>query len=216
MHQSNYNHELDSFFENAQNWQAEMEELRLIVLDSGLKEELKWKQPCYTHNDKNICIISEFKDNCVLSFIKGALLKDTDNILEKPGENSRSVRFVRFTDKKKIHELAPVLTAYIYEAIEIEKAGLKIEPPKQENQEIPEELTTRFQEKPALKAAFEALTPGRQRAYLMFFSAAKQSKTKFDRIDKYTSRILKGKGMNDCVCGLSKRMPNCDGSHKYA
>lgn len=212
---SNYNPKLNHYFENAK-WQKELDQLRLIVLESGLKEEFKWKQPCYTLNGKNICIIGEFKNNFVLSFFKGVLLNDSKNILEKPGKNSHQTRLVRFTNADKIQSIAPTLLKYIKEAIEIEKAGLKIEPPKQSNQEVPEELTTRFTEKPSLKTAFEALTPGRQRAYLMFFSAAKQSKTRFDRVDKYTSRILKGKGMNDCICGLSKRMPNCDGSHKFA
>lgn len=208
------NPKVDDFLSNAKKWQAEMEKLRLILLDCQLTEEFKWNSPCYTFKQKNVVIIGEFKDYCVLNFFKGVLLSDTNTILVKPGENSQSARFAKFTNINQIIELETVLKAYIYEAIEVEKAGLKVTFDKNTELEFPEELLTKFSQYLAFKTAFEALTPGRQRAYNMFFSEPKQSATKVSRIEKYTQRILNGKGMNDCVCGLSKRLPNCDGSHK--
>lgn len=205
---------VDDFIANAEKWQKEYKKLRAIVLDCGLTEELKWKQPCYTYKNTNILIISGLKDYCVLSFLKGVLLKDAENILVSPGKNSQSGRLARFTSLYEIEEQEARLKAYIYEAIEVEKAGLKV--PKKDNTqlELVEELLYKMQGDAVFKAAFEGLTPGRQRAYNMFFEQAKQSKTREARIEKFYPRILKAKGMNDCVCGLSKRMPNCDGSHK--
>lgn len=208
------NPKVDDFLSNAQNWQEEMTALRAIVLTCGLTEELKWRQPCYSFNGKNILIISAFKDNCVLSFLKGELLNDTEGILVSPGENSQAVKFTKFTSVKNIIEQEAILKAYIFEAIEVEKAGLKPSSTKSKNLVFPEELIHKMQADQAFKNAFESLTPGRQRGYNMFFTAAKQAKTRQDRIAKYEQRILNGKGINDCVCGLSKRMPNCDGSHK--
>lgn len=208
------NPKVDDFIANAENWQEEIKTLRAIVLDCGLTEELKWKQPCYTYKNTNILIISGFKEYCVLSFIKGVLLKDSENILVSPGENSQSVRFARFTSKKEITEQKAILKAYIYEAIEVENAGLKVPKKDHTELELVDELKHKINTDAKFKVAFEGLTPGRQRAYNMFFEQARQSKTRKARIEKYTPRILKGKGMNDCVCGLSKRMPNCDGSHK--
>ncbi len=205
---------VDQFLDKAKNWREEMEQLRKIVLDCGLIEELKWKQPCYTFQDTNILIISAFKEHCVLSFLKGALLSDTDGILLKPGENSQSVRFASFTSSKEIKKMQATLKAYIYEAIEIERAGLKVDFKESKDLVFPEELQHQFNTNPPFKKAFDSLTPGRQRAYNMFFTAAKQPQTRAARIEKYRQQILNGKGINDCTCGLSKKFPYCDGSHK--
>lgn len=213
------NQKIDLYIENAEKWQVEMEKLRSILLDCLLTEELKWRVPCYTFNDKNIAIIGNFKDYCSISFFKGVLLKDTHKILVSPGENSQSVKLIKFRTLNEIIQLKATIKAYIIEAIEIEKAGLKVDFKKSKDlalcQELIEELITEFNKNKQLKTAFEALTPGRQRAYNLFFSAAKQSETRIKRIDKYKTRILKGFGINDCTCGLTKRKPNCDGSHKY-
>ncbi len=209
------NPKVDEFLSNAKRWRAEMEQLRRILLDCMLTEELKWRQPCYTLKGKNIAIIGGFKDYCVLSFFKGVLLNDTNNILIKQGENSQSFRVIKFTTTQEIIELEPLLKSYIFEAIQVEKAGLKVDFKSNSEIEIIEELEQIFKTNTSLKTAFEALTPGRQRGYTMFFSAAKQSKTRIARIEKYTERILDGKGLNDCTCGFSKKPPQCDGSHKY-
>jgi uncharacterized protein YdeI (YjbR/CyaY-like superfamily) len=206
---------VDEFLSQPENqWSAEMQTLRQIMIACGLTEEWKWRQPCYTWNGANVTILGGYKQFCGLSFFKGVLLKDPHKLLQKPGENSRSAMWIPLTSTKDIIEKADTIKSYVFEAIEVEKAGLKV--PFKDNTplERTEELSTRLEQHPALKKAFEALTPGRQRAYLLFFSAAKQAETRFARIDKYTERILMGKGMNDCICGLSKRMPNCDGSHK--
>ena len=191
------NPKVDAFLRRAKKWQGELKELRSIVLDSQLTEELKWHQPCYTFQKNNVLIISGFKEHCVLSFIKGALLKDAKRILVKPGENTQSARVIRFTNVREIVEMAPILKAYIREAVEVEKAGLKVKFKKITEHTIPEELQNRFDKIPALKTAFRALTPGRQRAYILYFSAAKQSKTRESRIEKCMRRILKGKGLDD-------------------
>lgn len=209
------NSKVDDFLAKAEKWKKELTLLRKILLDCNLVEELKWGNPCYMYGKSNIILIGELKESCVLSFIKGALLSDSENILSKPGENSQSARVIKFTNVKDIKEKEAVLKAYIFEAIEVEKAGLKVDTSASKDITLIEELVSRMKKDKLFKQAFEALTPGRQRAYNMFFAEAKQSATREARIEKYTSRILKGKGMNDCVCGLSKRMPNCDGSHKY-
>jgi uncharacterized protein YdeI (YjbR/CyaY-like superfamily) len=208
------NPNVDLFIQSAEKWQEEMALLRRILLDCSLVEEYKWKQPCYSFQRTNIVIIGPFKDSVVLGFFKGALLSDPENVLVKAGDNSQSTRMFRFTSVKQILELESTIKAYAYEAIELEKAGMKVELKKIEDYTIPEELTAQFGKDPNFKEAFSKLTPGRQRAYLLHFAEAKQSVTRTARIEKYTSRIMKGKGINDCVCGLSKRMPNCDGSHK--
>jgi uncharacterized protein YdeI (YjbR/CyaY-like superfamily) len=205
---------VDEFLAKAEKWQSEMTLLRKIALDCGLTEELKWKQPCYTFNGTNILIISAFKDHCVMSFLKGVLLKDFEQILVSPGANSQSVKFAKFMSAEQITANELQLKAYIFEAIEIEKVGLKIDKTKSTDFELVPELIQKMSEDATFENAFNALTVGRQRAYNMFFSDAKQAETRFARIEKYRDRILKGKGMNDCVCGHSKRMPNCDGSHK--
>jgi uncharacterized protein YdeI (YjbR/CyaY-like superfamily) len=209
------NPNVDFYFEKSQKWQGAIEKLRTIVLGCGLTEELKFGCPCYTFQNGNVVIIHEFKDYCALLFIKGALLNDTEGILIQQTENVQAGRQIRFTDLQQIIELKPTLNAYIFEAIEIEKAGLKVEMKKASEFILSDELQNKLDENEALKTAFEALTPGRQRAYNLYFSEAKQVQTRLSRIDKYTQQILNGKGLNDCTCGLSKKMPQCDGSHKF-
>lgn len=206
--------DVDDYLSRASKWKSEITLLRSILLDCDLSEALKWKTPCYSFKNKNIALIGAFKDYLALSFFKGVLLSDTDQILQSPGENSQSVKLIRFTSEKEISDLAPTIKAYIYEAIEVEKAQLKV-PLKDNTQlELIEELTQTLDKNPELKSAFNNLTPGRQRGYNLYFSSAKQSATRFSRIEKYTPRILSGKGFHDCVCALSKKMPTCDGSHK--
>jgi uncharacterized protein YdeI (YjbR/CyaY-like superfamily) len=209
------NPKVDAYFSKLKQWQEELEQLRSIILDCGLTEELKWGSPCYTYDEKNVVILGGFKNNCVISFLKGVLLSDTDKLLVAPGENSQSARIIRFTNVKEIVKLKKTIKAYIYEAVEVDKVGLKVDMEKSKNFELPNELLSKFKTQPKLKNAFQSLTPGRQRAYVMFFSDSKNSNTREARIEKYTKRILDGKGMNDCVCGLSKKMPGCDGSHKF-
>jgi len=216
MTNSKTNPKVDDFLSKAKKWKEEYEKLRNIVLDCGLTEEFKWMHPCYTLENKNIVLIHGFKEYCALLFHKGALLKDTHGILVQQTENVQAARQIRFANVQEIAEMAPILKAYIQEAIEVEKAGLEVNMKEQKDFTIPEELQTKFEEMPAFQAAFEALTPGRQRAYLFYFSQAKQSKTRVSRIEKYMQKILDGKGLNDCTCGLSKKQPNCDGSHKHA
>ncbi len=178
-------------------WREELTLLRRIMLDCGLTEELKWSQPVYSFEKKNIGLITAFNDNCVISFFKGALLKDENKILEKPGEDSQAVRFVKFTDVKKIIDLELVLKAYLAEAIKIEKSGEKVKLKDISEREIPEELAAKFIENPDLKKAFEALTPGRQRGYYIHFLQPKQTKTRVERIVKCMPKIFVGKGFQD-------------------
>lgn len=207
------NPKLEKYFAEAKQWKAELLLLRKILLKTDLTEEYKWRQPCYTLHGKNIVIIGTFKAYCVLSFFKGALLQDSQSLLHSPGENSQATRQLRFTSIEDIQAAKDSIQAYIAEAIAIEKSGLKVDFKKKATLEYPEELILKFEESPAFKEAFQALSPGRRRGYLLHFSAGKQSKTRNTRIEKYYKRILSGKGINDCVCGLSRRMPNCDGSH---
>ncbi len=206
---------VDAYISQSQSWQPEMTTLRSLLLECGLTEDFKWRVPCYTHNGKNVVLIGKFKEYCTLSFLKGVLIKDTNNILVLPGEHSQSVKMAKFTSIQEIQNITTTLKAYIFEAIEIEKAGLKIPATKSKILDYPDELVAKMEADSNFKTAFEKLTPGRQRGYNMFFTAAKQSKTRITRIEKYEDRILKGFGINDCVCGHSKRMPGCDGSHKY-
>src|ERR1700732_1903318 len=168
----------------------------MIILDCQLTEELRWGKPCYTFQKKNLVLIIGFKEYCALLFCKGALLNDANGILEKPGENTQAARRIPFTNVREIVEMEPILKAYIHEAIEAEKAGLKVNF-KKNPEPIPEELQKKLDEIPALKAAFDALTPGRQRAYILYFSGAKQSKTRESRVEKCMRQILNGKGLND-------------------
>ena len=190
------NPKIDKYVTRIKNWQEETEKLRKIILGCGLTEELKWGKPCYSFQESNIVIIQGFKEYCALLFFKGVLLSDRNGILLKTGENTRVGRQIRFVNVRQIVELEPVLKTYIYEAIEIEKAGLKVKPEKNEVA-IPEEFKSKLQKTPSLKAAFNALTPGRQRAYIYYFSAPKQSKTRESRIEKCMKQILAGKGLND-------------------
>lgn len=171
--------------------------MREIALDCGLEEELKWGVPCYTYQGKNIVLIHYFKDYCAFLLFKGALLKDTEDILIQQTENVQSARQIRFTSSGQINQMASTLKTYIFEAIEVEKAGLKVDFKKSTDYPAPEEFQTQLDQNAALKSAFEALTPGRQRAYLLYFGAAKQAKTREARIEKYLSQILEGKGMDD-------------------
>lgn len=209
------NSKVDTFLNKAKNWQEEMELLRTILLDCGLEEDLKWGKPCYAFQNTNLAIIQPFKEYCALLFFNGALLNDPNNILVKPGENTQAGRQIRFTSLQELKKLKSTLKAYLYESIEVQKAGLKVVLTPSAAYPIPDEFQNKLNAIPALKKAFFALTPGRQRAYLMHFAAAKQSKTREARIESYLQRILSGKGIADCTCGLSKRMPSCDGSHKF-
>ncbi|HXL09238.1 MAG TPA: YdeI/OmpD-associated family protein, partial [Candidatus Bathyarchaeia archaeon] len=185
---------VDGYLRRAKKWQKEMEKLRRISLACGLTEELKWGKPCYTFQKSNIVIIQGFKEFCALLFCKGALLKDHDGILKKFGW--QAARRIPFSNVREILEMEPILRAYICEAIEAEKAGLKVNY-KKKPERIPEELQNKLDESPALKTAFKALTPGRQRGYILYFSGAKQSKTRASRVKKCMPQILKGKGLND-------------------
>ncbi|RAI87985.1 YdeI/OmpD-associated family protein [Algoriphagus yeomjeoni] len=177
-------------------WTEELSLLRKLILDSGLNEEAKWGVPTYTFQKKNVLILAAFKEYCSISFFKGALLSDEHKILVKPGENTQAGRLIKFTDVKKIKELKAVIKAYIFEAIEIEKEGLVVEF-KKNPEPIPEELKTKLENDPVFKSAFEALTPGRQRGYILYFSAPKQSITRESRIEKFAPKILEGIGLND-------------------
>jgi uncharacterized protein YdeI (YjbR/CyaY-like superfamily) len=191
------NPKVDEFIHKAQKWQEEFEKLRTIILDCGLTEELKWGVPCYTFQQSNIVLIHGFKEYCAILFVKGALLQDAHGMLIQQTENVQAGRQVRFTNVREIIELQPILKAYIYEAIEVEKAGLKVELKKNVEYIIPEEFQQKLDAIPALKNAFEALTPGRQRAYLLHFAEPKQSKTRESRVEKWIPQILNGKGLND-------------------
>jgi uncharacterized protein YdeI (YjbR/CyaY-like superfamily) len=194
---SNTNPKVDFYFNKAEKWQEEIKKLRTIMLDCGLTEELKWGVPCYTVERRNIVLIHVFKEYCAILFHKGALLSDPKHILITQTENVQSARQIRFTNTQAIDELEASIKDYIYEAVEVEQAGLKVDFKTNAEFTVPEEFQTKLDENPALKAAFYALTPGRQRGYLLHFAAPKQSKTRVSRIEKYTQHILDGKGLND-------------------
>ncbi|MDQ3109601.1 MAG: DUF1801 domain-containing protein [Bacteroidota bacterium] len=201
------NPKVDFYFSKAKKWQKELEQLRIIVLDCGLNEDLKWGVPCYSFKKSNIVLIHVFKEYCAVLFFKGALLKDAKSVLIQQTKNVQSARQMRFTSVQEIIKSAPTLKAYIREAIKVEKSGLKMEFKKTTEFAVPEEFKNKLDEAPSLKApslkahslkaAFKALTPGRQRGYLLYFSSAKQSKTREARIEKYIKQILKGKGLDD-------------------
>lgn len=178
-------------------WQEELQLLRNILLQTGLKEQVKWGQPCYTLDGHNVIIIHGFKEYCAMLFFKGALLKDSEKLLVQQTENVQSGRQIRFTQARDIIQLAPILKRYVFEAIEVEKAGLKITPRTVSECKVPAELADAFKASQVLKKAFHNLTPGRQRAYLLFFGSAKLSQTRISRIEKNIPRILQGKGLND-------------------
>lgn len=206
--------EVDIYFENLTKWQKELTSLRQIIVDCGLNEEFKWMHPCYTYKSKNIVLIHKFKNYCAILFHKGVLLNDQKNILVQQTENTQSARQIRFTSISEIEQLESVIKEYIYEAVEVEKAGIIVKKKKTSDYDVPDELKRQFIENPDFEKAFKNLTEGRQRGYLLHFSKPKQAKTRIARIKANIDRIFKGRGYNDCVCGLSKRMPNCDGSHK--
>jgi uncharacterized protein YdeI (YjbR/CyaY-like superfamily) len=197
MTKSKTNPKVDAYLSKAKKWQKEIERLRKILLGCGLTEELKWYKPCYTFQASNIVIILPLKEYCALLFCKGALLKDTHGILVKAGENTQAARHIRFTHLREIVERETILKSYIQQAIEAEKAGLEVKYKKISEFKVPEELQKKLDEIPALKAAFKALTPGRQRGYFLYFSAAKQSTTRESRVEKSMPQILQGKGLND-------------------
>jgi uncharacterized protein YdeI (YjbR/CyaY-like superfamily) len=191
------NPKVDFFFNKAKKWQNEFKKLRTIILDCQLTEELKWGVPCYTFQKSNIVLIHGFKEYCAILFVKGALLKDDKGVLIQQTENVQAARQIRFTDVSEIVEMEPILKAYIQEAIQVEIAGLKVNLKKPSEFTMPDELISKLEEVPGLQDAFDALTPGRQRAYILYFSQPKQSKTREARIEKCTPQILKGKGLND-------------------
>lgn len=194
---NNTNPKVDWFFDKDTKWKKEYEKLRMIILDCGLMEELKWGCPCYTHEKTNIVLIHGFKEYCALLFFKGALLNDPSNILIQQTKNVQSARQIRFTNVKEIVKLEKILKTYVYEAIEVERAGLKVKMKKTSDFEVPEEFQKQMDKKPTLKKAFEKLTPGRQRQYIFHFSQPKLSKTREARVEKYMKYILAGKGLND-------------------
>jgi uncharacterized protein YdeI (YjbR/CyaY-like superfamily) len=191
------NPKVDAYIARQKNRQSETEALRAVLLGCGLDEDLKWGKPCYSHADNNVAIIQGFKKYFALLFFKGVLLKDPDHILLKTGENTNVGRQIRFTDAKEITNMKNVLKKYIQQAIEIEKEGLKVEVKKMKELKFPEELQNKFDKNTSFKNAFNALTPGRQRGYVFYFSAPRQSKTRESRIEKCLQQILDGKGLND-------------------
>ena len=197
MNAKNRNPRVDFFFSKAKQWQEEFNQLRKIILDCGLTEELKWGKPCYTFEKRNIVLIHGFKEYCALLFFKGALLKDARGILIQQTENVQAARQLRFTSVREIVAVEPIVKAYVKEAIQVDKAGLKVSLKKTSEFKMPEEFQSKLDKVPALKTAFAALTPGRQRGYLLYFSGAKQSKTRDARIEKSMPQILKGKGLDD-------------------
>ncbi len=197
MKKSKPNPKVDFYFSKAKKWQEQIEHLRMIVLDCGLEEELKWGVPCYRFQESNIVLIHVFKEYCAFLFFKGALLKDAKAILIQQTKNVQAARQIRFTTVTEIVKMRSILKAYIHEAIEVDKSGLKVDLKKTAEFTMPEEFQNKLTEVPALKVAFYALTPGRQRAYLLHFAAPKQSKTRESRVEKCMKQILNGKGLND-------------------
>lgn len=208
------NFKVDEYLNKDNKWKEELEKIRQIVLGCGLIEEFKWGVPCYVFQEKNIILLGKFKDYCSMSFFKGALLKDKKNILSKVGNNTQAVRIIKFTNTQQINEIEMILKDYIYESIEIEKLGLQFNLKKTSEFLFSQELQNKLDNDSLFRNAFEKLTEGRKKGYLLYFSEPKQSKTREERINKYVQRILNGKGLRDCYCNLSKKMPQCDGSHK--
>jgi hypothetical protein len=197
LNHTNMNPKVNFFFNEAKQWKKEFEKLRTIALSTELVEDLKWGCPCYTYEGKNIFLIHGFKEYCALLFFKGALMKDPDHILIQQSKNVQAARQIRFTDVKQINNMEQVLRAYMFEAVEIEESGAKVEMKKTKEFEMAEEFQNKLDENPALLEAFKALTPGRQRAYLLHFSSAKQSKTREARIEKCIPQIMEGIGLKD-------------------
>ena len=208
------NTSVDQFFDTLKSGKESLQLLRKILHETDLVEEFKWKQPCYTFNGKNVIILAALKDHVIISFFKGALLVDKNGLLQKAGEHSQSARIIRFYNLDEVKKWVPQIKKLIKESIKVEDRGKRAEKNESFFIEKPSELVDQFNKDKKFDKAFHQLTPGRQRSYLMFFTAAKQTETRISRIEKYKDRILRGYGFNDCICGLSKRMPNCDGSHK--
>ena len=206
--------EVTAFLKTIKPWRTELNALRKIVRQFGLTEDWKWRQPCYTHEGRNIAILSSLKEYCALGFFNGSLLNNEHGLLVAPGKHSQFTRLLKFTSVKQITSIDAVIRRLIEEAIVIEASGKRVQTKAVSEYEVPDELHQRFQQDPAFQTAFASLTPGRQKGYLLHFSGAKQSKSRTARIEKYAQRILDGKGMRDCVCGHSARFPTCDGSHK--
>ena len=207
---------VDAYIKNLKNWKQEAQLLRDILLTTELVEEFKWSRPCYTYNGKNIVGIVTLKDHCALNIFNGAALTDPNGILIIPGEHTQAGRWMKFDSIATINKQSKIVKLFIKEAINLEQHGIKLIKSQPLKLPLPVELENLFKKDSKLKNAFNALTPGRQRAYLIYFSGTKNSQTIINRIEKYAPKILCGKGFNDCTCGLSKRMPTCDGSHKFA
>ncbi len=205
----------DQYFDNAERWHAELAELRSILLAHGLQETLKWRQPCYMAHGRNVVILGGFKAACRLNFFDGASLDDPGQRLISPGENSRSGRFLAFTSVDQIRAERPAIDALIDAAVALAQQGRPAAPPPAAEPPRPQELLDALAADPQLATAFDALTPGRRRGYLLHFAGAKRSASRTARIERCRDRILAGKGLQDCICGHSKRMPRCDGSHKH-
>lgn len=205
--------QVQDFIEGLGQWREEIRLLRQIMIKSPLIEDYKWMHPCYTFKNKNIVLIQNFKDYCALGFPQGVLLNDPTNSLIQPTENSQTARQMRFRRISEIQKKENIILQLIDEAIDKEKAGVKAQLKGLEDYEVPEELKQFFKENEDYKEAFKALSPGRQKGYLLHFGGAKQSTTRLSRIEKSKARVIKGYGLQDCICGQSKRMPNCDGSH---
>lgn len=210
------NAKVDTYLSSLKNWKQEAQLLREILLTTELVEEFKWSRPCYTYNGKNIVGIATLKEHCALNIFNGASLSDPNGILIIPGEHTQSGRWMKFDTVANINKHTKLIKSFIKEAIELEVNGVKLIKTIPSALPLPVELENIFKKDAKLKKAFNALTPGRQRAYLIYFSGTKNAQTIINRIEKYAPKILCGKGFNDCTCGLSKRMPNCDGSHKFA
>ena len=210
------NERVEAYVRDTALWKRELKGARKILIDCGLTEDFRWRGPCYTHEGKNIVTLGTLKAGCSLGFLKGALLKDPRGVLEKPGANSRIARRIVVTSVSQIRELEPAIRDFVSQAIEAERAGQKVELPEDSELDLPDEVERIFETDPKLRAAFEALTPGRRRGYLLHFRSAIQSATRTARVKNCTTKIMAGKGMHDCVCGRSARMPRCDGSHKDA
>ena len=206
--------EVDAYIQSLTRWKEEITALREIVLSCGLVEEWKWRQPCYSDQGVNLVMLGCYKDGSVISFLKGATLSDPEGILQKPGEHTRMGRVIRFTGISEILKMSGMIKDFVQESIRQGKMDEKMMVEVTPAMEIPKELQSRFDTDPDFQQAFFHLSPGRQRGYLIFFTTSKQTATRAGRIEKYKSRIMSGKGINDCTCGLSKKMPGCDGSHR--
>lgn len=205
---------VEAFYADAKLWRPELARLRSLALEAGLDEAFKWRGPCYLSEGRNVAMIGGFKAHCVLAFFQGALLHDPRQLLARQGPNTESSRSFQFTSLAQIERHAPDVLDFIRQAVQIERDGLKYIPPPPDEAPVPEAFERRFASDPALKAAFFALTPGRRKAYFQHVASAKQVATQERRIDQALPRIFDGKGLHDCICGLSKRLPACDGSHR--